>query len=207
MNQTVLVNLIPVSGLRRPQIKMDWETITVHNTGNTDSTAQNERDWLTNPSNTRQASWHYVIHEDQVIQAIPETEVAWHAGDGRGDGNMKSLSIEICESGNFEESVQTAIIFIAEKLHSKGKGIEAVKRHKDWNGKNCPRLLIPVWGQFLNRIEKELIRLNTPDPVPSHWAEKYWLSLKSKGIKIHEQRFDDRITRGEVFALLDQIIK
>lgn len=39
-----------------------------------------------------------------------------------------------------------------------------------------------------------------------HWAEKYYESLRKKGIKIHEKRFDDKITRGEVFALLDRVV-
>lgn len=40
-----------------------------------------------------------------------------------------------------------------------------------------------------------------------HWAEKHYESLNKKGVEIHEKRFDDNITRGEVFALLDRIVK
>lgn len=40
-----------------------------------------------------------------------------------------------------------------------------------------------------------------------HWAEKHYKSLNQKGVIIHEKRFDDNITRGEVFALLDRIVK
>lgn len=146
--------------MKRSGIKMDWDTITVHNTGNPKSTAENERAWLTNPSNSRQASWHYVIFEDTIIQAIPDNEVAWHAGDGRGSGNMRSLSIEVCENGDFEKSKQTAAKFIAIKLKEKNKGLEAVKQHHDWSGKDCPRLLRPIWPAFMEMIKKEL----TPTP-------------------------------------------
>lgn len=41
----------------------------------------------------------------------------------------------------------------------------------------------------------------------NHWAEKHYENLKAKGLVIHDKRFDDLITRGEVFALLDRIIK
>ena len=41
----------------------------------------------------------------------------------------------------------------------------------------------------------------------NHWAEKHFDSLNNKGIVIHEKRFDANITRGEVFALLDRIVK
>ena len=39
-----------------------------------------------------------------------------------------------------------------------------------------------------------------------HWAEKSFKSLNDKGIEIHEKRFDDTITRGEVFSLLDRVV-
>lgn len=40
-----------------------------------------------------------------------------------------------------------------------------------------------------------------------HWAEEHKISLESKGVKINDTRYDDFMTRGEVFALLDRIIK
>jgi N-acetylmuramoyl-L-alanine amidase len=43
------------------------------------------------------------------------------------------------------------------------------------------------------------------DPL-SHWAEKAWKELNDKGINIYEKRFDDPITRGEIFALLNRMI-
>lgn len=43
--------------------------------------------------------------------------------------------------------------------------------------------------------------------VQSHWAEKHKISLESKGIKISDARYDDFMTRGEVFAMLDRIVK
>lgn len=37
-----------------------------------------------------------------------------------------------------------------------------------------------------------------------HWAEKHYENLNRKGIVVHEKRFDDKITRGEVIALIDR---
>jgi len=55
-----------------------------------------------------------------------------------------------------------------------------------------------------------------PDILPSdgypadsdqpHWAEGFWKSLNDAGIRIHEKRFEDPIRRGELFALLDQVV-
>ena len=44
-------------------------------------------------------------------------------------------------------------------------------------------------------------------PAKEHWAQPYYDSLIAKGVRIDETRFDDPITRGEVFALLDRITK
>lgn len=39
-----------------------------------------------------------------------------------------------------------------------------------------------------------------------HWAETYYNNLTKHGIIISEKRYDDNITRGEVFALLSKAI-
>lgn len=44
-----------------------------------------------------------------------------------------------------------------------------------------------------------------PEQPAEHWAQPYYDSLIAKGVRIDETRFDDTITRGEVFALLDRI--
>ena len=40
-----------------------------------------------------------------------------------------------------------------------------------------------------------------------HWAQEYYDFLVEQGIQIDETRFDDNITRGEVFALLTRLYK
>ena len=44
-----------------------------------------------------------------------------------------------------------------------------------------------------------------PEQPAEHWAQQYYDSLIAKGVKIEDTRFDDPITRGEAFALLDRI--
>lgn len=46
-----------------------------------------------------------------------------------------------------------------------------------------------------------------PTPTPStHWAEESYNRLINRGISIADKRFDDTMTRGEVFALADKIL-
>lgn len=203
-----VVNHIPLTAPsnRRPGIKMEPEYITIHSTGNMTSNAFGERNWLLNAKeNTRTASWHICVDEKQAIEAIPLDEVAWHAGDGRGPGNMKSISIEICESGDRGKTLQNAAELVAKLLHDRKWNTDRVKQHYDWSGKNCPRILRDTgrWPEFLSMVRSELEKLQNPP----HWAQKYYDFLTiEKGIPIHDKRFDDVITRGEVFALLARIL-
>ncbi len=154
------IDHIPISNLRRPGIKMTPEYITIHSTANPKSAAQNERDWLVNPTNKRQASWHIAVDEKQAVEAIPLNEIAWHAGDGRGNGNMKSIGIEICESGDRAKTIENVVKLVAVLLKERGWGVDRLRRHYDWSRKNCPRIMgannWAGWVQFKADVQKEL---------------------------------------------------
>jgi N-acetylmuramoyl-L-alanine amidase len=92
-----------------------------------------------NPLNTRDASWHIAIDDEMAVEAIPLNEVAYHAGDYTG--NRTSIGIEICESGDREKTLNNSAIVVAKLLKKYGWGTDKLKRHYDWSGKNCPRIL------------------------------------------------------------------
>lgn len=172
MNYTFIKDHIPFStpNNRRPNIKMDAETITIHNTGNTNSTAKNERAWLTNTGNKRQASFHYAIDSIHVIECIDPNYVAWHGGDGRGKGNMASISIEICESGDYAKNEENAVKFTAKLLYERNWSVDRLRRHFDWSKKICPRKMYDNdtwagWFDFKKRVQIELDKLRNPQPV------------------------------------------
>ncbi len=148
---------------RRPGLAMQATTITIHNTGNPSSTAANERGWLTNPSNDRTASFHIVVDEREAIECIPLNENAWHAGDGSGasSGNRTSIGIEICESGNYAKTLENAAELVASMLRERGWGVDRLRRHFDWSGKICPRLMYDNgkwtgWTTFKNMVSARL---------------------------------------------------
>lgn len=63
-------------------------------------------------------------------------------------------------------------------------------------------------NKLINLIERLGLQLYDKGGNPmEHWAEKYFEELKKKGIEIHEKRFDDPITRGELFSLLCRILE
>ncbi|WP_434756741.1 N-acetylmuramoyl-L-alanine amidase [Paenibacillus amylolyticus] len=142
---------------------MNATTITIHNTGNEKSSAANERAWLTNPSNARQASFHIVVDEREVVECIPLNENAWHSGDGSGasSGNRTSIGIEICESGNYAKTLDNAAGLVASMLKERGWGVDRLRRHYDWSGKICPRLMYDGgawtgWGLFKAAVQAKL---------------------------------------------------
>lgn len=132
--------------------------ITVHNTAN-DASARNEASYMR--SNNNKVSFHDVVDDKEVVHCIPHSRNAWHAGDGGGSGNRKSVGIEICYSksggSRFIAAEKNAAAYIAKLLKQKGWDISRVKRHYDWSGKNCPhRTMAMGWQRFLDMITKEM---------------------------------------------------
>ena len=196
---------------------MNAEFIVVHNTAN-DASAKNEVAYMIR--NDNQVSFHYAIDDKEIVQGIPENRNAFHAGDGgRGKGNRKGLSIEICYSKSggprFIQAEKNAAKFIASKLKEKNWGIDKVKKHQDFSGKYCPhRTLDMGWQRFLNMVQAELNVLKGADKVakkvvdnsPSSWAKEAWNWAKKKGITDGSNP-KLNATREEVVAMIHRAVK
>ena len=147
--------------------------ITVHNTSNhsTGANAIAHANLLRNGWKYNYISWHYVIDETYAVRCVPENETAWCAGDGNGDGNRKTINIEICDNadGNITQATNNAVELCADILLRHGfttaKG--HLFQHHDWTGKDCPediRRGIPYdWNTFCNKVEEKMG--GTPSPV------------------------------------------
>ena len=141
---------------------MKPEYITVHNTYN-DASADNEVAYM--QRNDSATSFHVAIDDVKIIQAIPFHRNAWHCGDGSGNGNRKSIGLEICYSKSggkrYVDAEENAVQYIAVLLKEYGWGIDRVKKHQDWSGKYCPHRILAEdrWKSFLNRIQVALDKL------------------------------------------------
>lgn len=189
----------------RPGTVLNPSYICIHSTGNPSSTAKNERAWLDNPTNTRQASWHLVIDETEAIAAIPFNEVAWHAENG----NKESIGIEICESGNRANTVDHAARVVAQLLKERNWGVEKLKRHYDYTGKSCPSIFMANnwagWNDFKLKVQSYLMPSKT---VPQWQIEALnTVSAKLKLDKTYwtEEKLKEPITVGELMALLNKL--
>jgi N-acetylmuramoyl-L-alanine amidase len=139
--------------------EMKAELIAVHNTYN-DASAENEITYMHRNDNL--VSFHYAVDDKEAIQGLPLNRNGFHAGDGAfGNGNRSAIAIEICYSKSggerFDKAEINATKLIAKLLHERNWGIERVKKHQDFDGKNCPhRTLAKGWARFLNMVQAEL---------------------------------------------------
>lgn len=182
--------IIPISAGKRSGRKITPTTLTIHSTDNPSSTAQNERDWLTNPDNHRAASWHICVDEKQAVMAIPLNERALHAGNKQG--NDTSISLEICESGNREKTLQNAAEVAAQLLRERGWGVDKLRQHHDWSGKNCPRILRDTgrWDWFVEQVKQKLEQKGDPEQMKTYkyvpdmpeWAQNSVIKAMKKGV-------------------------
>ncbi|WP_458109821.1 peptidoglycan recognition protein family protein [Bacillus zhangzhouensis] len=141
---------IPKHNRNRPGNVMKPLYITVHNTSNTAKGANAASHAAFVARSSTGVSWHYTVDDQVIYQHLPLNENGWHAGDGRGTGNMKSIGIEICENadGNFEQAVENAQWLIRKLMGDLRIPLSNVVPHKHWSGKECPRKLLNRWDDF-----------------------------------------------------------
>ena len=147
--------IIPKSlwGLKCPH-NMAPTHITIHNTANTASAAQ-EVNYLKN--NSSATSCHIFVDEAQAIQCLPLDRNGWHAGDGvNGAGNRRSIGVEICRStdyttGRHRQAMLNAAEVVRQLMDKYNIPRDHVVQHNHWSGKNCPHRIRSegTWEWFL----------------------------------------------------------
>src|SRR5690625_311460 len=133
--------------------------ITIHETANT-SRGANAQAHANLQSRGFSSSFHWQVDDKQAIQSYPHSVRCWHAGDGRGGGNMESIAIEICvnSDGDFRKAVENAAELVRKIMKDEGISIMNVVQHNRWSGKNCPRNLRSgskgiKWADFINAVK------------------------------------------------------
>jgi len=154
--QKELLTLNPYSrpGKRLTEVK----AVVIHYVANPGSSAIANRNyfehlWLPpcNPSGTK-ASSHFIVGlSGEVIQCIPTTEIAY----ANYPRNFDTVSIEVCHpdaTGQFSDvTYRAAVRLAADLLEAYGLDEEALIRHYDVSGKNCPKYYVEneeAWLRF-----------------------------------------------------------
>lgn len=157
----IIQNIVPKS---KYDIKCPYDMepigITVHNTAN-DASARSEINYMINSD--AETSFHFAVDDKEIVQGLPLNRNGWHASDGNGTGNRKTIAIEICYSKSggekFIKAEKNACQLIAKLLKEYGWSINAVKRHYDYapNKKYCPQRTMNMgWDRFLNMVKDNM---------------------------------------------------
>ena len=147
----VEVRLIDVDGDSRRGTQLEnIRDVVIHYVGNPGTSAQANRNWYANPES--EVSSHFVIGlEGEVLQCIP----LWEMSSASNHRNKDTISIEIChpdETGAFtRESYEAAVRLTAWLIENCYLSPEAIIRHYDITGKDCPRYFVrheEAWEDF-----------------------------------------------------------
>ena len=143
--------------------------ITVHQTGNTSRGANAEMHarFINNGSTS---TWHYTVDDKQAIQHFEHNTQCWHAGDGRGNGNLNSIGVELCinSDGDYNKTIQNGAELVRHLMDTLNLGINDVVQHNYWSGKNCPAQIRAgkngiTWAKFKQMVQGA----SAPKPAPS----------------------------------------
>lgn len=119
--------------------------ITIHETDN-NASARNEIAYM--QRNNNKVSYHFAVDEKEIIQGLPLDRNGWHASDGNGTGNRKTIAIEICRNYDrnnggipkeYYKARENAEKLVGYLLHKYGWTDKDIYTHHHWIGKNCPR--------------------------------------------------------------------
>ncbi len=142
--------------------------------------------------------YHFYVRKDgSVFKGREIDSLGAHCLDNNHD------SIGICAEGNYmkekmPDAQRNAIVQLIKHIFTI-YGDLAIGGHKDYSPSDCPGVNFP---------KDEIIKLARQKEVQQrHWAQDAFDRLNAKGIKINETRFDDKLTRAELFVLLDKIVK
>ena len=146
---------LTINEMSRPGIKLDSVSkLVLHYVLNPGSSAINNRNYFESLKNQNKiyASAHYIIGlSGEIIQLIPDDEVAWHSGNKYM--NLNSIGIELChidKSGRFTEKTINSLIHLLSYL-SKKFNLDPLKdiiRHYDVTGKLCPLYYVKNQKEF-----------------------------------------------------------
>lgn len=163
-----------------PSVSMEGKIIgvTVHNTA-----------WITTAAGTTPAEQytrstvngnmndvrvHYYVDNICAWQNLPLTLSGWHAADGSGNGNRRTIAIECIMSSAYNDrdkkSEDNCAKLAAALLKKYNLGIDALYTHNHWySRKYCPAYILPHWAAFKKKVEGYL---HADNPVPTPKPEK-----------------------------------
>ena len=147
--------------------KQAVQYIVVHYTANNGDRAESNGKYFQQPN--RNASAHYFVDENDVVQSVKDSDTAWHCGAKNYKHNKcrndNSIGVEMCseKDGNGlyyinEETQKKALEVVKWLMVKYGVPLENVLRHYDITGKLCPEPFVRnqvQWQDFKEKLSKQ----------------------------------------------------
>lgn len=196
----------------RPGTKITPKALVIHWTANTNSGADAiaNRNYFENHPQDK-VSAHYIVDDRQIVQCVPEDEMAYHVGAKKYTSlalrelgeypNRVTIGIEMCvnSDGDFTKTYMNTVEFAADILKRRGWGVDRLLRHYDITGKDCPRFFVDDaaakrygfenaaagWAKFRQDAERLLLAkevLTLFKDAGNHWAKESIERLGKLGI-------------------------
>lgn len=144
--------------------------ICLHFTSGNGDTAQNNADYFAREGGLN-ASAHYFVDTERIVQSVKDGDTAWHCGRERGGSyyndcrNANSIGIEMCSvirNGVYvipEETMKRAAKLTRELMAKYHIPVSRVCRHYDVTHKQCPEPWVrnpQLWQKFKTMLTEEV---------------------------------------------------
>ena len=194
-----------------PSVSMEGKIIgvTVHNTDwisvASGATPAEQYTRATVNGNMNDVRVHYYVDNTCAWQNLPQSLSGWHAADGSGNGNRKTVSIECIMSSAYNDkdkkSEDNCARLAAALLKKYNLGIDHLYTHTHWlnvrDGKSgsidylntarnsykmCPLYILPHWSEFKKKVQGYMSSAVTPASAAKqlYRVRKSWSDAKSQ---------------------------
>lgn len=174
-----VASYVPKGSKMKPCVYMKPIGITMHNTGDLKNVYDDAEQYTraTWPNcNMNGVVVHYYVDDVGAWQNLREDETGWHAADGTGNGNRKTIAIECIMSGTTGtenlKARDNAARLAASILVRHNLTINDLYTHNHWlkkpdkivndKKKNCPIYLLPDWDGFKALVQNYIDDLKPP---------------------------------------------
>ncbi len=157
--------------------------VTIHNTDDiktaSGTTPAEQYTRATVNGNMKDVRVHYYVDEKCAWQNLPHDLSGWHAADGNGNGNRRTIAIECIMSSAYnaddQKAEDNAARLAAALLKQYGLGIDCLFTHTHWLNvrdgikgsvdtlntkrnpyKYCPAYILPHWEKFKAKVQAYL---------------------------------------------------
>ena len=146
----------------RPKRKLkELRGIVIHWTANASKGANAQAHYKYFNNAYRGSSAHYFVDDKQVVQLIPDDEVAWHVGDKIRTSNLPIrakyvpkganpndyfIGVEMCMNADSDQQrvLNSTINLVNQLMMKYNLTKDQVVRHYDLTGKDCPKMFVPT---------------------------------------------------------------